>query len=524
MGVLTRRRIKENLNQVDVFINDTQNEYFKVQDLPDTFSQGRSAFKIFGETNGLLKSNVPLKIEILDKRGNTVYVQPVQYGGSTPNLPYRYVSVEVYPRPINEPGEAKLVILGSLDESKVPFDVPEQFRGTYNVKFTKTINLDTATIKNTQPILFYKKPGVIFQEVVKAQRKSNPPNNRFITGSVLYGKVKDDLRFKAYTTGSNTNTKENDTSGGGKSERSDGDLKTENNLWKYKTGLYGKRSVLSKRGVQEQRESPEADQMTLYTTTTDTFNTKMVGGNIEVTGIELPVSVKRSMAGYQGGGTGAGSQGPDDEAIATMFTLPTYTARVENVISDREITTTKPYSVLFTGPDSPPEGVKYYSDIGQSSPAILANFTASYLDWEVPSTSSYRFDSFLDLTIKNMRTFSGDVYRLKIYGASDSNQADFPVLLETIVESPELLRDTTSPSGFLRSGYFINQTHTDYYWNSFGGDGLDSGLNPAYTMSLADGVYLSGSYTDSNQAGRFELKPEYGFTVQKVNEVIKHLL
>ena len=190
MGVLTRRRIKEDLNQVDVLIEDLQNEYFKVLDIPDTFSQGRSAFKIFG--SDLLKASIPLKIELLDKNGNTVYIQPVKYGqGTPPLLPYRYVSVEVYPRPINEPGEAQLVILGALEESQVGFTIPERFRDTYNVKFTKTVNIDSSTIKNTQPILFYKKPGVIFQEIVKAQRKSNPPNNRFITGSVLYGKVKD---------------------------------------------------------------------------------------------------------------------------------------------------------------------------------------------------------------------------------------------------------------------------------------------------------------------------------------------
>ena len=112
MGVLTRRRIKENLNQVDVFVDDLKNDYFKVLDIPDTFTQGRSAFKIFGSP--LLKSSVPLKIEILDKTGKPVYVQPVNYGQVTPNLPYRYVSVEVYPRPINEQGEARLVILGAL--------------------------------------------------------------------------------------------------------------------------------------------------------------------------------------------------------------------------------------------------------------------------------------------------------------------------------------------------------------------------------------------------------------------------
>ena len=44
MGVFTRRLIKENLDQVSVFLEDTRNEIFVVQDLPDTFGQGRTAF------------------------------------------------------------------------------------------------------------------------------------------------------------------------------------------------------------------------------------------------------------------------------------------------------------------------------------------------------------------------------------------------------------------------------------------------------------------------------------------------
>ena len=112
MGVITRRRIKENLGSVDVFLEDTQNEYFVVQDIPDTFTQGRATFKIFGSQ--LLKTGVPLKIEILDKAGETVYVQPIKFGsGPSPNLPYRYISVEVY-KDINTGGEAELVILGEL--------------------------------------------------------------------------------------------------------------------------------------------------------------------------------------------------------------------------------------------------------------------------------------------------------------------------------------------------------------------------------------------------------------------------
>ena len=75
MGVLTRRLIKQDLDKVDVFLQDTNNEYFVVQDIPNTFTQGRTTFKIFG--SNFLKDDVPLKIEILDKLGNTVYVQPV---------------------------------------------------------------------------------------------------------------------------------------------------------------------------------------------------------------------------------------------------------------------------------------------------------------------------------------------------------------------------------------------------------------------------------------------------------------
>ena len=122
MGVIARRRIKENLAKVEVFLTDTTNEYFAVQDIPDTFVQGRSAFKIFGSQ--FLKHGIPLKIEILDRTGKTVYIQPVKYGhGTSPQLQFTYVSVEVYRH--NASGEAQLTILGSLDETKVPFNIPK---------------------------------------------------------------------------------------------------------------------------------------------------------------------------------------------------------------------------------------------------------------------------------------------------------------------------------------------------------------------------------------------------------------
>ena len=515
MGFIPRRRIIENLNTTQVFVQDTQNEYFIVQDIPDTFVQGRSAFKVFGSQ--FLKKDVPLKIEILDKSGNTVYVQPVKYGqGISPKLPYRYISVEVYPPPFNVPGEAELVILGELDETKVPFNIPSEFIGTYNVRYSKKVNIDTATVINTQPILFYKKPTVAATATTVAQKKSDPPANAFVAGTNLYGFVNAELKGKRFETGSAVNTQEN-FDDGGKSDTPSGDVKTETNLWKYKSGLYSKRTVLTRRGMSEERLSPEPPQMTLYSVT-PAFNSKMVGGEITVTDIKLTDNEKRNLSGLQGEGAGAGASGYPQGAVNSMFTLPTYKARVEEVISDRKLTTSKPYSVKFNGPNSTSEGEKIYSDIGSPSLSdnIYASYSASYLDWAVPSTSSYRFDTIVDLDVSNLRTFSGDVYRMKVYGASDSAQGEFPVLLDTIVESPETLVDNDVLKFPLRTGYFLDQDHIDKYWNSFGGDNNTGTINTVSTSSVyVDGLYISGSYRGYNEVGRFELDQDYAFTVKK---------
>ena len=522
MGVFTRRIIKENLDQVDVFLQDNNNEIFVVQDIPDTFVQGRTAFKIFG--SNLLLDNVPLKIEILDKSGETVYVQPIKYGLTNPKLPYRHISVEVY-REINVPGEAKLVILGELDPSVV--NVPQQFQGRYNVKYSKVINIDTFSFKNTQPILFYKKPTFTARESVVARKKVNPVVDNFISGSQIFGKVKDDLRGQRFGAGYQVNT-QTDTNEGGKADSPTGDVKAEVDTYKYKTGLFGKKAVLSRRGIKEDRASEEPPQMKIFSNERPgPFNAKMVGGTINVRNIQLTDSQKQNLSGLSpNSGINPIGQSEINERFSTdgsSETIPDFSGKIERVVNDHELYVSKPYSVDFKdlGAAYP---VKIYSDIGiqnftapnNASSGVYSNFTASFVDWSVPSTSSFHFDSFVDINLKNLRTFSGDIYRIKAYGASDESTADFPVLLDTVIESPELLRDTTSPSGFLRSGYFRDQTHTDKYWNGFGGNNQTTTFTNNYTSSLLiDSVFLSGSYESHDEVGRFELNSTYSFTLQK---------
>lgn len=160
------------------------------------------------------------------------------------------------------------------------------------------------------------------------------------------------------------------------------------------------------------------------------------------------------------------------------------------------------------GQSTPPE--KYYiAAFGSNDVVPRANFTSSFQDI-VSVTSSFQFDSFVDMHIKRARTFSGDIYRLRVSGGSQTRVSEFPVLLDTILESPELLVDTISPSGVLRSGYFQSQAHTNKYW--------DSGSNVTVTYQNSpdiDSIHLSGSYSQYGENARFNVDSAYTFTVDR---------
>ena len=168
MGFIARRLIKQNLNLLDVLVEDENNSFFNVVEVPTTFTSGRSSFKIFGSQ--FLKQTVPLQMEMLDTVGNTVYIAPVDLVGEevSPFLPYRYITVEAYRPPVNVGGLALITIVGEIDPNTVTFDIPTQYQDTYNVRYTKRVNLDVSTVINTQPILFYKNPTIVTQELVKA--------------------------------------------------------------------------------------------------------------------------------------------------------------------------------------------------------------------------------------------------------------------------------------------------------------------------------------------------------------------
>ena len=495
MGFLPKRLTLQNLDQVSVFIEDTNNEYFNVQEVPETITQGRYAFKIFG--SDFLREGIELKLELIDSRGNTIYLAPVDFIGeeTPPYVPYRYVTIEVYSPPVNFGGLATLTILGEINPNVV--DVPMEFQNAYNVRYQKTINVDLSTTLNTQPIRFFKNPTTEFQEVVQAKTVLSAVSQSIVKGTAD-GFARGDLKGKIIPIETGSLEKE-----ALPSEVSDTfkDLRRFKDEYKYKTGLRGKvPSIIRRRGLSTVYASKEEPKFVIKSST-PLFTADMQGGDVEIPERQVTITKLDAVT---------------NKLIEETVTVPKFKTKILEVVNDTTIVPEEPPTItLPTGSNPVGTDITEVTLEDFSSTALTASFNSTNTS---VSQSDIHFDSLLDLTIKDMRTFSGDIYRVRVHGKSEAAGSDFTVLTDVIVESPELLVDTDSASGVLRTGYFINQSHVNTYWNKFSVSGTTKGSNvtTTYTGSeFIDSIFISGSTHGLNESVVVENKPTKSFTVRK---------
>lgn len=166
MALLKKTLFDESIEKYNVFINDTApfSEYFKITELPDTFTGGKNAFLIQGSEE--LVADSLIKIQIKDSKGDIIYNEPGEgipeyYEGTS-----KVVSVYIYPDTAF--GPCTITILGELKEYnsngiKVP--IPSNWEGTYNIRWQKQINVNPF-VANTTKIRFYRRPKVEIEETI----------------------------------------------------------------------------------------------------------------------------------------------------------------------------------------------------------------------------------------------------------------------------------------------------------------------------------------------------------------------
>jgi hypothetical protein len=190
MSVIKKTLFDEKLEKINVLINDTDtnSKYFKITELNDTFTGGKNAFLIQGSE--YLVSDTVIKIQIKDASGNTIYYEPGEgmvsssvngesfvseyYEGTS-----KVVSVYIYPNktvdangnPLDGTafGPATITILGELKEYEsngLILPVPDNWKDTYNVKWTRTVNVNPS-LPNVTKIRFYKRPTATIKELLQ---------------------------------------------------------------------------------------------------------------------------------------------------------------------------------------------------------------------------------------------------------------------------------------------------------------------------------------------------------------------
>jgi len=160
--------LTQNLTSFQTFLVDTAptSTYFRITEFKDTFTGGKNGFLIEGSQH--LMESTEIKIQMLDVNGNSIYYEP---GNGVPEY-YEGVSklVAVYVYEDTPIGQAKITVLGELktyiDEGGVVRDVPDEWKGVYNVKWEKEFKVNRL-ISNEDKVRFYRRPQVTINEIVK---------------------------------------------------------------------------------------------------------------------------------------------------------------------------------------------------------------------------------------------------------------------------------------------------------------------------------------------------------------------
>ena len=483
MAILKRTNKYQGLKDIDVLVEESglSSQYFNIYDVPSNIPQGRSSFLLAGSP--FLKNFVELKVEILDSDGQTIYTEPVSnyIEGNA-----RRVSIEVYDD--TAPGDAFLYIVGELKDNFRSVtgqqqqnlevtdkfldpeilnnlggnDVPHDFQNIYNVRYIRPIFINTV-IPNSEPIYFYQQPRVTVTEILKGYVVETTVSSSYeITGSVsvdpipdLPPKDPDPDPIDGYSTGMNDGARD----------------EIGNELEIFKNRRSSKidplrHSNYSSRGRVMRRESPEIDRFTINVssmetspenTTNDTVTSAFTGGEIT---INNPIVDSELY--------------PSDE-----YTIPSqYKSSIKKVNNESTLVPLDDFYITK-------------KDTGEKIPVKIEdtanNVTMSVTPTPPQTISTTHYRSYADIIVGNLHTFSGDVYKAKIYARSKGTLADFEPVYDASIEAPQVLIDSYSETGFKNTGYFYTQSIVDNYWDVVNGTATQN------NSKFIDGVLISGS-------------------------------
>jgi len=444
---------KQNLLQFDVLQEETgvlgdltTSRFFNISEFPAVLPTGNSSFLIEG--SNLLRPNIELKTELLDAEGNPIFHYAIP--NYDKELPARRIAIEVYDDEVVN-GVGSFTILGELNP--IEFDIPSDFQNTYNVRFTAPISINKK-IKNTQPIRFYGDPQITVSEIVKGVIEKVPTGNltqKTITGSVEFVNPTPQTEFSV-DSGSTTGNSNQFNEVGNSLE-----AYINQNQGSAQSSILPQSSITKKPFTFVVKEMEKGIDNAL-----NKISSAMKGATLSITRPDNLVD---------------NTLYPDNK-----FNKPqSFETKILDVINSTTFTTTTQYTITNKSNNN-----KIIVPLNPSSSqaSITHNVVSS------TETEDILFKrSFANMVVGNLRTFSGDTYKAKIYMKEDGTSGEFEKIYETLVESPNELVNKNSISGFENIGIFFTQSLIENNWVT------SSNKSTATTNddTIIDGVLLSGS-------------------------------
>ena len=398
MPIIQNTAQKQDLGQYDVYIEDTSvnSDYFAITRLPQYFTGGRNSFLIGGSE--YLQNGSEILIEILDEEGNPVFetLVPNYIEGNS-----RMISVEVYDT--ISPGIGTLVIMGKAVRTLGGQQIPDEWKDTYNVRWSKKILIDY-NLKNLSPIKFLSAPEITVVE------------NRFY----------------------NINSSSYDT-----------------NTVKFTASL----SPLLIDGVQQGYSIQSVGSFKFLPEYTNGFIT----GSFRI-------------------GTGSVSQ----LYLPLTKILNSTTATTSGYLISSSLTNGFIKSLYL-------RSGSYTASLYGSTYNITSS---AELKYSIISTSSVNIPiSYAKLTIPNLNTVSGELYKIRVYNKVANETSDYKLIGDSYVDTNEILVSSSIKGNLPLGNIFVTQNYSDN-WIA-GGLQVNTGQrNRIYTSSGSARYYDSTTTAD----------------------------
>ena len=482
---------KQNLREFDVFVDDTgvvgalaSSKYFVISGFPADLTTGNSSFKIEG--SDLLKSGVELKTEILDSQGNPIFHYPIP--NYNKDLPAQRVGIEVYNDTAK--GTGFLYVLGELDPTKI--DVPQEFQGVYNVRFTAPIVIDTEA-RNSQPIKFFGDPTISVTENVKGVIKRGGGFAGETTNNVSGSFIVSVQEFNLPSSPPNNDSTFDDSTENIENILADTSQfeKVGNSQKAYANKFKNLGEGTSPGGVPidiEKQNVPNGGTIRNVTYALQSLNAGTNNSANKLSGMmkgaELRITNPHNLVDS--------TLYPD-----AQWEKPTsFTSSIVNIINDTSFQLLENYQIRTR------KGLRQTRIVPLQASA--SQYKIIYKGVTEPTEDTIIKKSFANITVGNLRTFSGDTYKSKIYMKEEGSSGGFEKIYDVVVESPNQLVDKNSITGFKNVGSFHTQSNIENYWIS-----SSTVTASQHSSTLIDGVLLSGSNRAFAQSFTFITSQSY---------------